>query len=78
MTPDLAKALRFLVASAVAGLVPDKVAVIDSRSGRVLGADTPGTTDPTGRAEELRMPVQRLLEARSGRGGRWSRYRSMW
>ena len=68
VTPDLAKALRFLVASAVAGLVPDKVAVIDSRSGRVLGADTPGTTDPTGRAEELRMHVQRLLEARVGPG----------
>ena len=68
ISSDLAKALRYLVASAVSGLTPDMVSVIDTRSGVVLTADPPQGTDPTGRAEELRANVQRLLEARVGPG----------
>lgn len=68
VTPEVAKALRYLVAAAVAGLQPDKVAVIDSRSGTVLGADTAKGTDSRGKAEELRANVQHLLEARVGPG----------
>jgi flagellar M-ring protein FliF len=68
ISPDLARALRFLVAAAVAGLSPDDVAVIDSRSGVVLTAEALPGTDATGRAEALRANVQRLLEARVGPG----------
>lgn len=66
--PELAQALRFLVASAVGGLSPDRVSVIDSRTGTVLQAEPAQGTDPSGRAEELRANVQRLLEARVGPG----------
>ncbi|MCR8724353.1 flagellar basal-body MS-ring/collar protein FliF [Frigidibacter sp. ROC022] len=65
---DEAKALRYLVAAAVAGLTPDRVAVIDSRSGRVLDPDSATGADARGKAEELRANVQRLLEARVGPG----------
>jgi flagellar M-ring protein FliF len=68
VTPETAKALRYLVAAAVAGLQPDKVAVIDSRTGVVMGPDVPQGTDPTGKADLLRLHVQRLLEARVGPG----------
>lgn len=62
-------ALRHLVAAAVAGLDPENVAVIDSRSGLIplenpsataFGADT--------RAEMLRRNITRLIEARVGKG----------
>jgi flagellar M-ring protein FliF len=68
ITPELARAVRYLVAAAVAGLAPEDVAVIDTRSGAVLGPEMPGTTDPGGKAEELRRNVQTLLEARVGPG----------
>lgn len=62
-----AKAFRHLVASAVAGLEPEAVSVIDS-SGQLLGtgehdAPAPGGED---RSDLLRQKVQRLLEARVG------------
>ncbi|WP_010141301.1 flagellar basal-body MS-ring/collar protein FliF [Oceanicola sp. S124] len=64
-----AKALRYLVASAVAGLNPDDVAVIDD-SGELIGLADESTGAPSGqdRAEELKEKVQRLLEARVGFG----------
>ncbi|MEL7164896.1 MAG: flagellar basal-body MS-ring/collar protein FliF [Pseudomonadota bacterium] len=63
------KAIRFLVASAVAGLSPEDVTVIDS-NGNVIGSsdeDTPasGADD---KAVVLRERVERLLEARVGPG----------
>ena len=66
---DLARALRFLVASAVPQLGPDDVSIIDS-TGRLvtseaLAAAAGGTTD---RADDLRDRVQRLVVARVGRG----------
>lgn len=65
-----AKALKFLVASAVSGLTPDQVSVIDSEGGLVASGDegeSPALA--TGdRAAALRANVERLLEARVGYG----------
>jgi flagellar M-ring protein FliF len=63
------EALRFLVASAVAGLSPENVAVIDSQRGLIPG-DASGMADGAGdgRQEELRQNVERLLAARVGPG----------
>ncbi len=64
-----AKALKYLVASAVAGMDPDDVSVIDTAGGLVAtGPETggPGTQDT--RAADLRRNVERLLEARVGYG----------
>ncbi|MBB97814.1 MAG: flagellar M-ring protein FliF [Rhodobacteraceae bacterium] len=66
---EQAQALRFLVASAVAGLDIADVAVIDS-NGQVIGAneETATGTAAQDRAEALREKVLRLIEARVGRG----------
>lgn len=63
------RAFKFLVASAVAGLDPQDVAIIDGATG-LLAAEDNGAVVSSGldRAEELRQKVQRLLEARVGRG----------
>ncbi|WP_290749134.1 flagellar basal-body MS-ring/collar protein FliF [Amaricoccus sp.] len=68
-----ARAIRYLVSSAVAGLALDAVAVMDSAAGVVLaGAESgpfpPGMANPDDRSETLRANVQRLLEARVGPG----------
>lgn len=65
-----ARAIHYLVASAVAGLQPEDVAVIDATSGLVYGADSDPTTpsDRTDRAAELRRSVERLLDAHVGHG----------
>ncbi len=65
-----AKALKFLVASAVTGLLPEDVAIIDTRGGLISGADDPATGQSSGenRAAELKKNVERLLEARVGYG----------
>lgn len=64
-----AKAVRFLVSSAVAGLLPEDVAVIDA-NGALIGAaeETAPNTGGEDRAQVLRDRVQRLLEARVGFG----------
>lgn len=66
-----AEAIRYLVASAVAGLDPQDVALIDSARGLVLSggagsANTAGEIDP--RAAAMRSNVERLLAARVGPG----------
>ncbi len=66
-----AEAIRYLVSSAVMGMSPDAVAVIDAARGVVLaGAEGPAgsASNPNDRAESLRANVQRLLEARVGAG----------
>ncbi len=68
-----AKAIRYLVSSAVSGMKPESVAVLDSTSGVVLaGADDgPGNglvNKPNDQAELLRKNIQRMLEARVGPG----------
>ena len=64
-----AKAVRFLVASAVAGLSPDDVAVIDA-NGSLIGSsdDAMPTSQGDDKAEMFKEKVQRILEARVGLG----------
>lgn len=70
LAPGHARALRYLVASAVAGMAAEDVSVIDARGGVILSAEpdaaAAGQTDD--RAGEIRRNVQRLLEARVGFG----------
>ncbi|MEP3442686.1 MAG: flagellar basal-body MS-ring/collar protein FliF [Sulfitobacter sp.] len=69
ISPAQAKAVRYLVASAVAGLAPEDVAVIDA-NGSLIGAteETAPTVGGDDKAKVLRDRVQRLLEARVGFG----------
>ncbi len=64
-----AKALKFFVASAVAGLSPDDVTVIDS-NGTILGTTDESSQGALGddRSERIKEKVERLLEARVGPG----------
>ena len=64
-----ARALRHLISSAVSGLKPEDVAVIDSVAGLIAvddGAAAPANTDA--REAELKRNVERLLSARLGPG----------
>lgn len=63
-----ADALRFLVASAVPGLAPTDVAVIDGVGGLISSGDEGLAVDSQERAVELRNRVERLLAARVGPG----------
>ena len=69
VTAAQAKAVRYLVASAVAGLQPDDVAVIDA-NGALIGQadDVAPAIGGDDKAQILRDRVQRLLEARVGFG----------
>lgn len=69
ITATQANAIKYLVASAVPGLKPDDVAIIDSVGGLVTATqDTSTTTTGTDRSADLRDRVLRLLEARVGAG----------
>lgn len=63
------EAIRHLVASAVAGLEPTEVSVIDAQSG-LLSDDGPsfGAASEQDRTEALRERVLRMIEARVGPG----------
>jgi flagellar M-ring protein FliF len=64
-----AKAVRYLVASAVAGLDPDDVSVIDANGSLVGSGDDPAPAiQGDDKAAVLRDKVERLLEARVGPG----------
>ncbi|SES06973.1 flagellar M-ring protein FliF [Tranquillimonas rosea] len=65
-----ARGLRFLVASAVSGLDPENVSVIDSSGGIILASDAEAEAGARAedRATELKRNVERLLEARVGYG----------
>jgi flagellar M-ring protein FliF len=65
LTPEQARAIRFLVASAVAGLLPKDVAVIDADSGLVTEGDT---ASGGVLATDLQARAERLLAARVGPG----------
>lgn len=69
ISAEQAQALRFLVASAIAGLEIADVAVIDA-NGKIVGAsdETVAATGSQDRADALRDKVMRLVEARVGRG----------
>lgn len=63
-----AQALRFLVASAVAGLSPEDVSVIDGNGSLIGATEESKSSVGEDRAEAMRASVQRLLEARVGVG----------
>ncbi|MGC3939857.1 flagellar basal-body MS-ring/collar protein FliF [Roseobacter sp. EG26] len=69
ITAQQAKAIRFLVSSAVAGLASEDVAVIDA-NGTLVGTaeDVVPANGGDDKAQLLRDKVQRLLEARVGFG----------
>ena len=63
------RALQYLVASAVTGLRPEDVAIIDDLGGLLSGAeDISVTAGGDARADMLRRRAERLLEARVGAG----------
>lgn len=70
MSADQARALRFLVASAVPGMTPQDVSIIDGTNGLVLGPDDAQqpAAQTADRARDLRRNVERLLEAHVGPG----------
>lgn len=69
LSPQHAKALRYLVSSAVSGLNVSNVAVIDDENGLILDGDIAGAANTTDqRATILKNRVERLLEARVGYG----------
>lgn len=71
LTQAQATAIRFMVASAVAGLAAENVSVIDGDRGLIPAGDEPGTSLAGGadaRSDALRESVTRLLEARVGVG----------
>ena len=68
LTPPQAKALKYLIASAVAGMTPEDVSVIDTASGLVAAGDETPATLGEDRAATLRRNIERLLEARVGYG----------
>lgn len=63
-----ARALRYLVASAVPDLVPQDVSVIDSEGGLIDDVSASPAAGEDQRAEALRHNVARLVEARVGYG----------
>ncbi len=69
ITGDQAKAIRFLVASAVSGLAPENVTVVDSNGAVIGGQDTAVAADTADdKSRQLRERVLRLVEARVGTG----------
>lgn len=70
LSEDQARALKHLVASAVAGMRPEDVQIIDSVGGLIAGVDEGGATGSAAqdRADEIRQSVERLLAARVGVG----------
>ncbi len=68
ITAQQAKAIRFLVSSAVAGLASEDVAIIDANGALVGATDEVAPAGADDKAQVLRDRVQRLLEARVGFG----------
>lgn len=68
LSPTHAKALKFLVSSAVEGMSPEDVSIIDSAAGLIATGDDATGPAASDRAEAMRKNVERLLEARVGYG----------
>ncbi|MEM6566517.1 MAG: flagellar basal-body MS-ring/collar protein FliF [Pseudomonadota bacterium] len=68
ITPAQARALQFLIASAVTGLSPEDVAVINGDGEMISAPDEAPANTTDDRAENIRQKVTRLLEARVGSG----------
>ncbi|GFE64397.1 flagellar basal-body MS-ring/collar protein FliF [Litoreibacter roseus] len=70
ISTSTANGIRFLIASAVSGLDPENVSVINADRGVVItdgDTETPSTL-AAGRAEQLKQNVERLISARVGAG----------
>ena len=68
LSEQQAQAFRHLIASAVAGMRPEDVQVIDAVGG-LIGADSEDAgANSSDREEQIRRNVERLLEARVGPG----------
>jgi len=65
-----ADALRYLVSSAIAGMTPENVSIIDAVSGTLLNGEGPtsAAAEQASRSDELKQRIERLLEARVGEG----------
>lgn len=63
-----ARGLKYLVASAISGMSPDSVTIVDSTGALIGGSEDNASNAPDDRSEALRQRVERLLEARVGRG----------
>lgn len=69
ITSQQAKAIRYLVASAVTGLSAENVAVIDANGGLIGNQEaTDAANAPGEKEQQIRERVLRLVEARVGRG----------
>lgn len=70
LSESQARAIRHLVASAVAGMTPDAVQIIDTVAGLIGGEDAQAfdTGDAEDRAAAIKGNVERLLAARVGAG----------
>ncbi|WP_146584602.1 flagellar basal-body MS-ring/collar protein FliF [Puniceibacterium confluentis] len=68
LTASQARALKYLVASAVPGLEAENVAVIDGENGLIGSEDGVPPSGGTDKAAQLRDRVQRLIDARVGHG----------
>ncbi|WP_372837542.1 flagellar basal-body MS-ring/collar protein FliF [Phaeovulum sp.] len=69
LSPAQAKALKYLVSSAVTGMTPEDVSVIDTIGGLIAsGEELAAVPGSESRAQELKQSVERLLEARVGYG----------
>ena len=69
LTTQQIKALQYLVGSAVSGLAPSDVAIIDDSGGLISeSSETPTAGMGDDRAEVLRQRAERLLAARVGPG----------
>ncbi len=69
LPPEISKALKYLVAAAVAGLKPEDVAIIDAANGLVVPAEDGSAPQAAGDlAARLKRSVESLLEARVGPG----------
>lgn len=68
LSEEQARAFRHLIASAVAGMRPEDVQVIDAVGGLVASETDDAGASTTDRAAEIRRNVERLLEARVGPG----------
>ena len=70
IAPEAADAIRYLVASAVSGLQPANVSIINADLGTVISQDDTANPQQLGldRAAMLKRNVERLIEARTGTG----------
>lgn len=65
-----ADALRYLVSSAIAGMKPENVSIIDAVTGTLLTGDGPASAiaEQASRSDALKLRIERMLEARVGSG----------